>query len=239
MIRAVLIDIDNTLLEFDAFVRENMEQGFRVFGLRPYEPWMYDVFTEENNRLWNAIEDGLLTLETLQQIRWNRIFERLGIRMDGVRFEQYFRESLNESAIPVEGAQAFLSRLSGRFRLFAASNGPYAQQIHRLDLSGMLSFFEDCFISEEIGCSKPSPEFFSAVFKRIRPDSSGPLLPGDTAIVGDSASSDMAGGRAFGMRTCHLLRGRKPSPEADFASDRLSEIADYLLNEREKGEQTP
>ena len=99
----------------------------------------------------------------------------------------------------------------------------------------MLSRFEDCFISEQLGCSKPDPEFFSACFKRIRPDGSGPVSPAETAIVGDSATSDMAGGQAFGMRTCQFLRGKSAFPGADFASDRLAEIADYLLNKPEKG----
>lgn len=36
--KAIFIDIDNTLLDFDAYVRESMRAGFACFGLRPYEP---------------------------------------------------------------------------------------------------------------------------------------------------------------------------------------------------------
>ena len=52
--KLVLIDIDNTLLDFDAYIRRTMEEGFAHFGLRPYEPWMYDVFHRENNKLWRV-----------------------------------------------------------------------------------------------------------------------------------------------------------------------------------------
>ena len=45
--KLILIDIDNTLLDFDAYIRQTMEEGFAHFGLRPYEPWMYDVFHRE------------------------------------------------------------------------------------------------------------------------------------------------------------------------------------------------
>ena len=33
--KLVLIDIDNTLLDFDAYIRRTMEEGFAYFGLRP------------------------------------------------------------------------------------------------------------------------------------------------------------------------------------------------------------
>ena len=67
--KLVLIDIDNTLLDFDAYIRRTMEEGFAHFGLRPYEPWMYDVFHRENNKLWRQIEEGTLTFPELEKIR--------------------------------------------------------------------------------------------------------------------------------------------------------------------------
>ena len=33
--KLILIDIDNTLLDFDAYIRQTMEEGFAHFGLRP------------------------------------------------------------------------------------------------------------------------------------------------------------------------------------------------------------
>ena len=67
--KLILIDIDNTLLDFDAYIRQTMEEGFAHFGLRPYEPWMYDVFHRENNKLWRQIEEGTLTFQELEKIR--------------------------------------------------------------------------------------------------------------------------------------------------------------------------
>lgn len=72
--RLVFIDIDNTLLDFDAYVKQTMQTGFAHFGLKPYEPYMFEVFTEENNRLWHQIEQGTLTFDELHNIRWCNIF---------------------------------------------------------------------------------------------------------------------------------------------------------------------
>ena len=94
MIQTVLIDIDNTLLSFDAYVKQTMKQGFEEFHLKPYEDWMYDTFHTENDKLCRQIEEGTLQFEELKKIRWNKVFEALGIDFDGVRFETYFRDAL-------------------------------------------------------------------------------------------------------------------------------------------------
>ena len=49
----IFIDIDNTLLDFDAYIRQTMRAHF---GLKPYEPYMEAVFHRENGKLWRQIE---------------------------------------------------------------------------------------------------------------------------------------------------------------------------------------
>lgn len=56
--KAIFIDIDNTLLDFDAYVRTTMEQGFAHFGLPAYHPEMYHTFTAENNKALAADRGG-------------------------------------------------------------------------------------------------------------------------------------------------------------------------------------
>ena len=51
MIKALFIDIDDTILDFVGYVKETMKIGFGKFGLPEYEPWMYDVFHEKNGEL--------------------------------------------------------------------------------------------------------------------------------------------------------------------------------------------
>ena len=101
MIQTVLIDIDNTLLSFDAYVKQTMKQGFEEFHLKTYEDWMYGTFHTENDKLWRQIEEGTLQFEELKKIRWNKVFEALDIDFDGVRFETYFRDALYLSLIHI------------------------------------------------------------------------------------------------------------------------------------------
>ena len=52
MIRSVWLDLDNTLLDFDAYAKQAMREGFARFGFY-YEPWMFAVFQEETNAFKN------------------------------------------------------------------------------------------------------------------------------------------------------------------------------------------
>ena len=111
--KAVFIDIDNTLLSFDGYVKQTMAEGFAHFGLPAYTPDMYDVFTRENDSLWQRLEQGALDFQTLQQMRWNNVFRALGISFDGPTFERYFRGALHESGF--DGVVSLESRVNARF----------------------------------------------------------------------------------------------------------------------------
>ena len=131
MIRAVFMDIDNTLLDFDAAAQEGMAHCFEDAGLI-YKPEMFSVFKEENDRIWKKIEQGILTMDDLPYVRWQAILKKLGLEADGVAMEMLFRKCLFYSAVPMEGAKEILDHLQGKYILCTASNGPYEQQICRL-----------------------------------------------------------------------------------------------------------
>lgn len=213
MIKAILFDIDNTLLSFDEYVKSAMKSGFEEFGLCKYEDYMFGEFTKTNSELWHSLEKGELSFEELKKIRWNLIFEKMGISADGVAFEKYFRGYLFDSAILIENAQAVLHNLFGKYILCVASNGPFAQQKHRLKISGLLQYFSHLFISEEIGFSKPSKSFFDVCLQRLNSNSDSKIQPEEIMIVGDSLTSDMAGGIQSGLKTCFYNPDSKPIPQ--------------------------
>ena len=231
MLRAVFLDIDNTLLDFDAFVRDAMTTGFRHFGYPPYDESMFPVFRRVNTALWRELEQGRLSLEALWVVRWGRIFEALGIEGDGPAFEQFFHDRLQTSVVPVEGAMEALEYLSGRYPLYGASNGPHEQQVNRLRLAGMDRFFTDCFTSEGLGIQKPDPEFFRRALAAANRGTAVPLRPGEVLMLGDSLSSDIAGAAAAGMKSCLYAPGgvpERPEPKPDYIIRRMAEVREIL-----------
>ena len=221
----LLFDIDNTLLDFSAGAMQAMEEIFREAGL-PYAPEMFAVFQVENDKLWARIERGELTIAGLRDVRWQTILTRLGLEADGAAMEDAFRVRLHESAVPVAGALDVLTRLHGKYRLCAASNGPYAQQVNRLRRAGMLDAFERLFISGQMGAEKPSRVFFDRCLAQLPG-----VRPEQCLMIGDSLTADIAGGRAVGMRTCWFDpadRGAAMPPQADWRITRLEELFDIL-----------
>ena len=230
-IQVVFLDIDDTLLDFDAYCREAMKNGFKKFGLGSCSEEMYRVFKSTNAALWRDIETGTLDFDTLQKIRWNRVFEKLSVHFDGILFEKYFRDCLYESVIPVEGAAELLTYLRSRYILCAASNGPFGQQMHRLKKSGMLSFFTHVFISGEMGCGKPEKAFFELAFQRLNENRPKPIRPQEALILGDSLTSDVEGGRKAGMHTIWFNRwniSQTSGTVPDHTVLSLSEVFDIL-----------
>ncbi len=231
MLKAIFFDIDNTLLSFDKYVIETMKSGFRRFGIAEYTDDMYQTFTKINVKLWQDIEKGELTFEELKRTRWNIVFKALGLDFDGPTFEEYFRACLCDSAIEEDGASEILNYLFGKYTLCAVSNGPYIQQKNRLEKGDMLRYFDQIFISEQIGSSKPSVEFFKTCFERLNENKENAILPDEVLIVGDSLTSDMAGGIAYGMKTCFYNPANIAIDETvklDFVISSLSELKNIL-----------
>ena len=231
LLKVVLIDIDNTLLSFTGYVKEAMRDGFSFFGLKPYTEDMFPVFEKINNSLWGQLEQGTLTFAELEKCRWDLIFKELEIDFDGKVFEEYFRDRLFYSAVPEDGAVDLLKYLSSKYTLCAASNGPYEQQINRLKVGEMDEYFTCCFISSQIGAQKPGRQFFDHCFRVLRETEYPDLAPEEVIIIGDSISSDISGGRDYGMHTCLYQKNAMSEPVdsgADHVVNSLTEIKDIL-----------
>jgi len=231
MIKVVFMDIDDTIFDFSAFVKKAMKEGFEKYGLPRYRDEMFLAFNKINNKLWRAIEREELTLRELTKVRWDMIFKELGMDFDGQLFENYFCTRLYTSAVFEPHAMELIRYLSRKYILCAASNGPYEQQISRLKAGGIDSFFSYAFISSVIGSKKPDEAFFHHCFSKLRKDGFKNLMPEEAIIIGDSVTSDIAGGKNYGMKTCLYTRGQKYDShcaEADYIVADLSDIMKIL-----------
>ena len=228
MLKAVLMDIDDTLLDFGKCAEQAMRIGFAEWGL-PYDDSTYATFTRINDGLWLMIERGELTTQQLFEFRWNRIFEALGIQADGAAFEKRFLDLLYETAIPVDGADEICRYLKGKYILCAASNAFHDQQLNRLEMAGLLPYFDHVFVSESLGYRKPEKAFFDAC-RAFLPD----VAADECVMIGDSLTADIAGGKNTGIDTCWYNPSGKtvePALAADYEIRRLDELPPILEGE--------
>ncbi len=224
-IKTVLIDVDNTLLDFNLCSEETIRTIFDENGLH-CDRYVLDTFAEINHGLWARIEQQTLTREELHRIRWPLVLDALHIEADGAAFEKRFLELINVSHVAVPGAMELLQYLAPKYEVYVASNSEYDRQYERLELAGMIGYVKDIFASAKLGYPKPSKEFFDACFA---------ALPGakleETVIIGDSIAADIRGGRDYGIKTIwynHNHQDPVGITEADVIVDSLPEIMDVL-----------
>ena len=225
MIKAILIDVDNTLLDFGKCSLESMKTAYREFGL-PFTDEVFPVFNRVNDGLWRRIEAGTLTKAELHRIRWQLIFDELGTRADGVAFEARFYELIQSSHETVPGAEALLRRLHGKYIVAAASNASHDQQVRRLTAAGLIHYIDYVFTSEDASVPKPSAAFFDYCLGCL-----GITDPAEAAMIGDSLSADISGSVAYGLRTVWFNFAGEPVPEGlqvDLIADSLADIEKAL-----------
>ena len=225
MIKVVFIDIDNTLLDFNECAKESIKKSFEKFGL-VYNDQVFPTFTRINNGLWLQIEDGSLTRKRLHEIRFNLILEQLGIDFDGILIEKEFKDNLFDCAITVDGALELVQYLSKKYMICTASNAIYDQQVNRLQKVGIYKYISKMFISEKIGYSKPTKEFFDVCFSNL-----DGVERDQVVMIGDSLSADVKGGKDYGLKTIWYNHNGIKEPnekDYDYYVNKLLEIKNIL-----------
>lgn len=201
MIINVLLDLDNTILDFHRTEREAIEKTLSNFGLEPTEEVIgkYKAF---NRKCWEALERGEMTRDQVLFGRFEYLFTSLGKSVSPEEVQHFYERRLSEGAYYIDGAEDMLKELQGKYKLYIASNGTAFVQDRRIADSGVAKYFDGIFISERIGANKPSTVFFDGCFERMECKDRD-----KTVIVGDTLSSDILGGINAGIHTVHYTMG--------------------------------
>jgi 2-haloacid dehalogenase len=195
MIRSVLLDLDDTILDFHRAERAALRETLAYLDIDPAEATLAR-YSELNRLQWEALERGEITREEVKVRRYRLLFAELGVERDPRAAAEYYEKELAVGHYFVEGAESLLQALRGRWRLYLVSNGTVSVQRSRLQSAGIAGYFTKIFLSEAIGCDKPGAAFFQRCFDAI-PD----FCREETVIVGDSLTSDIRGGHNAGIRT--------------------------------------
>lgn len=224
-IRRIMLDVDDTLLDFGAAERVGISRTFTQLGLEP-TPTLLRRYREINCAQWEAFERGELERSEVLTRRFVCLFDELGLDIDPQRCEEIYRGWLGVGHWFVEGAQELLDYLAPKYELYIASNGVAATQYSRLESAGIGHYFKEIFISETTGHHKPERAYFDYCFARM-PD----FRPEEIMIVGDSLTSDIQGGRNAGIYTCWFNPQHKPGRPGlrpDFEIAALKELERIL-----------
>ena len=222
MIKHIFLDLDDTLLDFHLAEKIAMRQTFLAMGV-PNDDETLARYSEINRSCWERLERGEWTRREVLVGRFKLLFGELGLDVDAEATQQMYEDKLCIGHYFLEGAEALLDNLYGKYRLYITSNGTARVQDSRIASADIARYFDGIFISQRVGADKPSPIFFERVFAAI---------PGfkreEAIIVGDSLTSDIAGGRDAGIKTC-LYNPQGRAEREDIAPDYEIKSLDDLI----------
>ena len=202
--KIALIDADNTLLDFSRSEHDALCECLTARNL-PTDEKITSRYAAINDFYWKQLELGLVTREGLRIARFDSFFKEFGFDCNPVQMAEDYMEALCTKSYLMDGAWEFCKQIYGKCRLFVITNGNTVVQKRRFDPSPIAPYFENCFISEQMGCAKPEKAYFDAVTASI-PD----FHPERTIVIGDSLSSDIQGGINAGLDTCWYNPLKKP-----------------------------
>lgn len=195
MIKTVLLDLDDTIFDFKACERQALAVALSSFSIL-YEDADLSDYSRINDAMWKLLEKGEITREELKTKRFRIFLSRYLDPPSPEEFAERYMEKLSWTSALEPGARELLEELSRSYSLYAVTNGYEQTQNGRLRSAGIGSYFKEIFISQRIGAVKPKKEFFDYCVSRI-PDFS----LAESVLIGDSLTSDIAGGNAYGLFT--------------------------------------
>ena len=198
MIRNVLLDLDDTLLDFHRAEAEAIRHTLGEIGIDPTDD-VVGLYSRINRSCWAKLELGEYTREEVLHKRFEMLFETLGTTGDPHETQKLYEYRLSLGAYYLEGAEELLDTLLGKYRLYLATNGIVNVQTRRINDSGIGRYFDGIFVSEKIGYNKPDKRFFDIAFAEI-PD----FKHDETVIIGDTLTSDIQGGINAGIKTVYF-----------------------------------
>lgn len=227
MFEYLFLDLDDTILDFQKAEALALSKTLRSFGLEPTEA-VLKCYNLINKAHWEALERKELTREQVLVGRFHVLFEEMGITAEPVSVARTYEHNLSIGHYFLPGAEEAVERLSKKYKLYLASNGTAKVQAGRLKSANISRFFQEVFVSQELGANKPSLEYFEKCFARIPGFEKAKAI-----IVGDSLTSDILGGQNAGIATCWVNPHHKPRREdirVDYEIEALSQLEDLLEN---------
>ena len=221
-----LFDADGTLYDYDMAEEHALKTMFEKSGLA-FTGDIHNRYREINKRAWESFENGEITKDELQVLRFSRLFDSIGVRRDAGEFNGDYLYELGKGSFLIEGALEICKRIASRGkRIYIVTNGILATQTSRIRHSLISGFVSDFFVSEFVGHQKPHLAYFEYVFEHIPQIEKSKIL-----IVGDSLSADIQGGVNAGIDSCWYnsnnienITGIKPTYEIH----KLSEIEQFI-----------
>ena len=209
MIKAIIFDLDNTLID--------RQRAFREMLIRKFS----SLFKDEelvNDMVQDVIKwDNNGTVERI--VVFKKWAEKYNVT--SITPEQLDKEWSNESgtvAFLYEDVKATLIKLKEKYKLAILTNGNTVSQRRKLNTINIYDLLDYSLVSSEYSTKKPDKQIFEYTAKQLG------LETNECIYVGDNYNIDVLGSRNAGMTPIYV--SRKGETHNDVTT--IKEIAELL-----------
>ncbi len=225
----IYFDLDDTLLDHKGAEQAgliDLYNQFELFNSSDPES-LIETYSRINSVLWGKYGKGHIDRNTLQRRRFEETLEELGL--DSSVHEEignFYMQAYRSHWEWKNGAAEALESISDRFEVGILTNGFAETQKLKIEQFDLADVARHLVISEETGFLKPQPEIFehATALTEHKAD--------EILYIGDSYTSDVIGGSAFGWKVAWYTDGKqvegKKKNDADFVFSDFEELIKQL-----------
>ena len=223
MIKAVLIDIDDTIFDFEKCSKNSFLKTLEKFNLK-FKEEDFSYFNKVNDILWTKQKSGEINIKEVFIKRDYLMGKYFNLNIEKGLFNDLFVKFLYDEIEMVDGIEDLLLYLSDKYKIFTASNGIYKMQENRLKKSNLDKYFDKIFVSDKIGFEKPDKKFFQKIMDLTK------FSNDDLIMIGDSIKSDIIGAKNSKIKSIYFNKEDKKISDKNFTYQvkNLSEIKKIL-----------
>jgi putative hydrolase of the HAD superfamily len=212
MIKAVLFDLDGTLIDRNATVKDFIDKQYERLN-----KWL-------NNIPKDRYIERFISLDNRGYVWKDKVYQQLVEEFDitGVTWEQLLQDYINQfkySCVPFPNLISTLENLTeNNITLGMITNGKGQFQMNNIKALGIDQYFKTILISDWEGIKKPQPEIFLKALEKIN------MLPAESMFVGDHPENDVKAAQSIGMTGIWKKDDQWNNVEADYIVENLAEI---------------
>lgn len=221
MIKAVIFDLDNTLVDFMAMKHAAIQAAILAMidtGLKmpkdAAERKIYEIYDEEGIED-QKVFDKFLTKE----------FGQIDYRIHAAGIVGYRRAREAALVLYPHVQHALMELVKRGLQLGVVSDAPRLQAWLRLCQLNLQHFFEVVITYDDTKKRKPEPEPFLRALQTLN------VSRHETIMVGDWVERDIVGAKSLGMKTVFVRYGDRFDTEnsgADYEIDDILELLDIV-----------
>ncbi len=242
LIRAILVDLDETLYDERGSVHQALERtaahAAESIPSLDREKFM-EVYLEEGNKRWEAFEEEIRAKgrsASLDAMRVREMCFAQALACSGAapsaatEVTRYYSQLRSSLHVLFPESKRVLEKLRKHCFVVLVSNGGTAYQREKLRATGIEGLFHAIAISEEVGYSKPQRGIFEKALREVG------VSAHEAVMVGDNVDKDILGAKTLGLRGVLVCRnGHRPrfhdgQPRPDAVVKTLTELPKTLTS---------